>query len=480
MTVNNPISYIEYDGDGTTDEFPITFPFLDEATHIHVYDITNGIAAKTEYVQGTDYTVDDILSSPKVTFTTPPADGTRIMVRRELPITQLTDYVTSDSFPAETHEKALDKLTMLLSDLAGLVAIGDFEAGAFMGLGSDGNWNGKALEINNIAAGTTDSAAVNLAQVIALIAGTVPAPISGQSSWSFTGDASTTQFTLSGLFGYGSDDIAVYVNGVRQYPGSSYAYVVTVSGSTTVADKITFSTAPALGDVIFAFLPTGTANVDATNIVLGDSNVADGSLSADKLSPGSNGQALVTTGGAAAWATLDASYISDFDTEVEDRPISSFGAASADIDAGSQKIVNLAAGTSSGDAVNKAQLDAVTPFRRQTGNTSWSVVSSTQWTETIDFPFEIGFLSTNISCTLSGTDITTVEHPVSFSWTSNDTQSWRSWPLDFASASTYLVVSAARSTISGGTRVTLTLTLMTGGGDTIGSVNNKHYFAAED
>lgn len=43
---------------------------------------------------------------------TAPATGTTLVIARNVPITQLTDYTANDPFPAETHEQALDKLTM--------------------------------------------------------------------------------------------------------------------------------------------------------------------------------------------------------------------------------------------------------------------------------------------------------------------------------------------------------------------------------
>lgn len=43
---------------------------------------------------------------------TAPATGTSLVIARNVPLTQVTDYTPNDPFPAETHEQALDKLTM--------------------------------------------------------------------------------------------------------------------------------------------------------------------------------------------------------------------------------------------------------------------------------------------------------------------------------------------------------------------------------
>lgn len=43
-----------------------------------------------------------------------PMTGAQIIINRVVPVTQETDYVANDPFPAESHERALDKLTMLV------------------------------------------------------------------------------------------------------------------------------------------------------------------------------------------------------------------------------------------------------------------------------------------------------------------------------------------------------------------------------
>jgi hypothetical protein len=50
-----------------------------------------------------------------VTFTTgnTPASGETVVIQRELALTQGTDYVENDPFPAESHEDALDRLTFI-------------------------------------------------------------------------------------------------------------------------------------------------------------------------------------------------------------------------------------------------------------------------------------------------------------------------------------------------------------------------------
>ena len=47
-----------------------------------------------------------------VTFVTAPPSTQRVVIYNDPPLTQLVDYLAGDTFPAETHETALDRLTI--------------------------------------------------------------------------------------------------------------------------------------------------------------------------------------------------------------------------------------------------------------------------------------------------------------------------------------------------------------------------------
>lgn len=51
-----------------------------------------------------------------VTFTSPPTSASVLLFKRTTPLNQLVDYVPNESFNAETHEDALDKLTLLIQE----------------------------------------------------------------------------------------------------------------------------------------------------------------------------------------------------------------------------------------------------------------------------------------------------------------------------------------------------------------------------
>ena len=114
MTITTTTSKVTYTGNGSTDVFAYTFKIFAN-TEIKVY-VDNVLKTLT-----THYTVSGAgsASGGNVTFTSGniPANTTKVVLVRNIAKTQVTDYVENDSFPAETHESALDKLTMLVQDV---------------------------------------------------------------------------------------------------------------------------------------------------------------------------------------------------------------------------------------------------------------------------------------------------------------------------------------------------------------------------
>jgi hypothetical protein len=113
MTISTYENKINYVGDGSTTVFTFVFKVLAE-NHMKVY--------LDDVIQGTGYTVTlnaDQNANPggDVTFSVAPVTDAVISLLREVPLDQLVDYNPYDPFPAETHERALDKLTMITQQL---------------------------------------------------------------------------------------------------------------------------------------------------------------------------------------------------------------------------------------------------------------------------------------------------------------------------------------------------------------------------
>ena len=99
----------------------ITQFFIPTSTDIEVIvrSSTGTETVKSEGTGSTNYSITGVGNSGggTVTFVTAPASGETVVLRRNTAKTQATDYVANDPFPAESHESALDKLTIIGQDL---------------------------------------------------------------------------------------------------------------------------------------------------------------------------------------------------------------------------------------------------------------------------------------------------------------------------------------------------------------------------
>lgn len=116
MTVSTETASVSYAGNGSTTVWAVPYYIL-EAAHIKV-SVFSSLGVESVKTLNTNYTVSGAGTNPstaQVTATTfTPATGETVVIKRDVPVTQETDYVENDAFPAESHEKALDKLTMII------------------------------------------------------------------------------------------------------------------------------------------------------------------------------------------------------------------------------------------------------------------------------------------------------------------------------------------------------------------------------
>lgn len=117
MSVTNSISRSgPYAGANQTGPFSITFRFLDNS---HVQLVQTSAGVETTLTYAVDYTLagagSDSGGAAALIVALPV--GQTLTIIRNVPITQETDYTQSDPFPAESHEDALDKLTMIAQQL---------------------------------------------------------------------------------------------------------------------------------------------------------------------------------------------------------------------------------------------------------------------------------------------------------------------------------------------------------------------------
>lgn len=121
MTIETQQVSVIYEGDGASARFAVPFPFPDKTT-LQVYTGTGELgSADALLALGRDYEVEGSGDNGgTVVLPSPLAAGLKIAILRFVPYTQLVDYPEGGDFPAQTHERALDKLTMEVQQLQDL------------------------------------------------------------------------------------------------------------------------------------------------------------------------------------------------------------------------------------------------------------------------------------------------------------------------------------------------------------------------
>tara|TARA_X000001382_G_scaffold14966_1_gene9608 strand:+ start:2771 stop:3469 length:699 start_codon:yes stop_codon:yes gene_type:complete len=119
MTISGVTNTVSYTGNGSTTAFAVTFPFFGTGStaELEVIERTIATGAESTKTYSTHYTVTGGEGSTgTVTAGSAPADTVQWHIRRKTTQTQTTDYVENDEFPANSHETALDRLTMIAQE----------------------------------------------------------------------------------------------------------------------------------------------------------------------------------------------------------------------------------------------------------------------------------------------------------------------------------------------------------------------------
>ncbi len=118
MTVSSTQNRIEYVGNGSTAGFAVPFMFTKDSDLLVALQNIEGVE-KTQQ-QGTQYTLSGAgqQNGGVCTMASAPQQGERLVIKREPAIVQETDYLENDAFPAQSHEAALDLLTMICQSLS--------------------------------------------------------------------------------------------------------------------------------------------------------------------------------------------------------------------------------------------------------------------------------------------------------------------------------------------------------------------------
>lgn len=281
MTVSIETSKVQYVGDGTTTVFSVPFWFF-ETTHLRVTKLTGTV--EVDLTLGSDYSVAGAndRNGGSITTTTAPAAGAKLTITRKVPLTQETDYVPNDPFPAESHEDALDKITQIVQQLDGVVQSSIHLSVSTTGVSSEfpppeasaligWNTNGDALRNWD----QTDFATIALTQ--------------DNNVETFIGDGATLTWNLLDDPG-STNNLRVYIDGLRLTPAVDYA--LGYSGPTA---QLQFTSAPVNGAEIVAqyVRALGSASSPASG------SVTNSTLSPLLVVPIANGGTSATTASSA-------------------------------------------------------------------------------------------------------------------------------------------------------------------------------------
>jgi len=217
MTVSTQTSRADYTGNGATTAFTVPFYFLDNS-HVQIIrtQISTGVA--TTLALTTDYTLSGagVNAGGTATMLVAPTADQRLTILRSVPFTQLTQYVPNDPFPAASHERALDQLTMEVQQLYENIS---------RALTLSANSSGVSAALPSAQATTLigwNNAGTALQNYDAALLG-VSIAYSAWRSDNFSGNGSQTAFVLSADAATASNcDVAV--GGVSQTPGINYSY----------------------------------------------------------------------------------------------------------------------------------------------------------------------------------------------------------------------------------------------------------------
>lgn len=248
MTVNSATATASYTGNGSTTAFPVPFYFLVD-TDLKVSRKPAGAPTSSVLTLNSDYTIagaGNQLGGTLMMLTAPAAND-QLFIERNVQAVQQTAYPENNRFPAASHEKALDRLTMLAQQLISKLSFGLFRdpLGATYDLG-----NGRLI---NSGTAVNGNDVPNLQQVQTAIVGGAAPILTGPTG------SSTVGFIQSG-----DGAVARTAQDKLREVISAADFGVDATGTTNSTAALTSALNAAAGKVLE--LPPGTIVVDQVTI----------------------------------------------------------------------------------------------------------------------------------------------------------------------------------------------------------------------
>ena len=185
-------SYLLYTGNGSTTQYSLTgIDGWISTGFIKVYFNDSVVPEATN-----TYTFVDLTTSPKIQFNTAPANNTVIRIQRETPATvslfrsNVVDFEDTSILTASDLDKSVQGLIHVVQEA------NDTGSGALGPTADGSHWNAESKRITNTGVPTDLNDAANKAYVDGMtLYGT--AAVTVPQAWTFSGDSTTTDFTLS-------------------------------------------------------------------------------------------------------------------------------------------------------------------------------------------------------------------------------------------------------------------------------------------
>lgn len=243
MTVESATASASYTGNGSTTVFTVPFYFLVD-TDLKVTRLSAVTGAVSTLVLNSDYTLTGAGNSAGGTLTTSPAlpTGDEIYIERNVVAVQETAYPSNSPFPSSSHERALDRLTMLAQQTIAKLTFGLFRDPLTSAYDAGGN------RVTNVADGAapTDLATVQQvdSKVVGAAAGIPPVDVA-----LYSGLASTNAAKGSALVTFTPPD----PNAISQAVSVALGGGVPVTWYATAAQLAVDATAATQAAITYAY-----------------------------------------------------------------------------------------------------------------------------------------------------------------------------------------------------------------------------------
>ncbi len=382
MTVSVDTNKQVYTANGSQTDFETIYKVFDH-DDILVQTLTVAGILSTKVID-VDYTVasDINVALPRaatITFITAPASGVKVILRRNQPKLQETDYIENENFPAQTHENNLDKLVMMVQEheeiLARTIRLNpdqDISSVLLPGLSANGD---KVLAVNSAGTAlewTTAGEIVLSDSIHDLTADTIVAAdeiafydASGAEAnkTTFTNfEAALTVENQTGGTSTGTGNLVRAVGPTMTLPNATGLPINTgVSGlGTGIAAALAINTGSAGAPVLFNGAGGTPSSLVGTNI----SGTA-AALTAGTVTTNANLTGHITSVGNAA--VLGSFTVAQLNTALSDGDIASGGGTATGTNTGDQTITLTGDVTGTGTGTFAATIanDAVTYAKMQ-------------------------------------------------------------------------------------------------------------------